>query len=307
VPSRPRGRYAARAEREVSRPKLDLTAGEEERDPAFEDVEGLVGRVVDVQRRHVTCRHLDHLHDSDGSVRVLAVRQDAHAVGEELERVQGGRRAAVVLRTLRLGGFFTAWTSFLPSAVASYAEPHPHVQLELRQLEPEPALRALRAGDLDLAVIYRFDPVEDGLSRSVLFDDPYVVAVPAGHRLARRRAIPLAQLAGERWVSPPPDAPYTRVLVRMCREHGFEPDVAFETIDIAMVQPLVAAGLAISVLPALAPSPLQAGVAIRPLEGDRPARTLEIVEPAGRRMPAARAMAEAIRAAAGKSVAAARS
>jgi DNA-binding transcriptional LysR family regulator len=92
-----------------------------------------------------------------------------------------------------------------------------------------------------------------------------------------------------------------------------ERDPAFEDVEglvgrVVDVQwRLVAAGLAISVLPALAPSPLQAGVAIRPLEGDRPARTLEIVEPAGRRMPAARAMAESIRAAAGKSVAATRS
>ena len=197
--------------------------------------------------------------------------------------------------TLRLGGFYTAWTSFLPPAVAEYAHEHPKVQLELRQLEPELALRALRAADLDLAIAYRFDPLDDGLGRLHLFDDPYVVALHAEHPLTRRRAIPLARLAGERWVSPPAEAPYMRVLLRMCREQGFEPDVAFETIDIAMVQPLVAAGLAISVLPRLAASPLQGGVAVRRLEGDPPARSVELVELGGRRLPEARGMVEAIR------------
>ena len=197
--------------------------------------------------------------------------------------------------TLRLGGFFTAWTSFLPGAVASYAQGHPRVQLELRQLEPELAVRALRGGELDLAVVYRFDPVEDGVDSIHLFDDPYAVALPAGHRLARRKSVPLRELARERWVSPPPDTPYMRVLLRMCREEGFEPDVTFETIDIAMVQPLVAAGLAISVLPGLATSPLQEGVAVRPLVGEPPARTIEILEPLGRLVPAVRAMVDAVR------------
>ena len=203
--------------------------------------------------------------------------------------------------TLRLGGFFTAWTSFLPSAVANYARARPNVQLELRQLEPELALPELRAGELDLAVIYRFEAVEDDFLRTPLFEDPYAVAVAADHRLARRRVIRLAELAEERWVSPPPGAPYTRVLLRMCRDAGFEPNVALETIDIAMVQPLVAAGLAISVVPALARSPLQGGVVVRPLEGEPPARALEIVEPKGRRLPAARAMADAIKTAAASS------
>jgi DNA-binding transcriptional LysR family regulator len=197
--------------------------------------------------------------------------------------------------TLRLGGFFTAWTSFLPQAVAAYAHAHSQVQLELRQLEPGPAVRALRAGDLDLAVIYRFDPVEDGVSTIHLFDDVYAVALSAGHLLARRRSIPLKALARERWVSPPARVPYVRVLSRMCREEGFEPDVAFETTDIATVQPLVAAGLAIAVLPLLATSPLLDGVVVRPLVGKPIARTVEIVEPARRRLPAARAMVDAVR------------
>lgn len=217
----------------------------------------------------------------------------AASIEQEVAAIRAGDAGS-----LRLGGFFTAWTSFLPQAVAAYAGAHPDVQLELRQLEPDRSLRALRAGDLDLAVTYRYEPLEDELDRMQLFDDPFVVAVPAAHRLAARASIPLAQLAKERWVSPPPDTPHTHLLLRMCREQGFEPTIAFETVDVAMAQPLVAAGLAVAVLPALASTPVQQGVAVRPLTGRRPARTVELVRPPGRSVPAARAMVEAIRGAA---------
>jgi DNA-binding transcriptional LysR family regulator len=216
----------------------------------------------------------------------------AAAIEQELAALTAGDAG-----TLRLGGFFTAWTSVLPRAVAAYSLAHPGVQLELRQLEPEPAIRALRAGDIDLAVVYRYAPVEDELDRLALFDDPFVVAVPSGHRLARRRSIPLAELARERWVSPPPDTPHTRILLRLCREQGFEPEIAFETVDVATAQPLVAARLAVAVLPMLAAAPTLEGVVVRPLEGKPPARTVELVQPPARLVPSARAMVDAIRAA----------
>jgi CHRD domain/LysR substrate binding domain len=59
----------------------------------------------------------------------------------------------------------------------------------------------------------------------------------------------------------------------MCREQGFEPDVAFETEDVAMAQPLVSAGLAVALLPALSLLPLQEGVAVVPLDSSPPARS----------------------------------
>ena len=214
----------------------------------------------------------------------------AETIERELAELTAGEAG-----TLRLGGFFTAWTSFVPHAVAAYSRLHPHVQLELRQLEPEPAFRALRAAELDLAVVYAYEPADDGFERVMLFHDPFAVVVPAGHRLARRRSIPLVELAAERWVSPPPDTAHMRMLLQLCREQGFEPDVAFETVDFAMAQPLVAAGLAVAVLPQLATRPVQEGVIVLSLDGEPPSRAVEIAAPAGRRLPAAAAMVDAIR------------
>lgn len=221
----------------------------------------------------------------------------ASAIELELRSLTGGD-----VGELRLGGFFTAWTTFMPEAAAAYARAYPRVQLQLRQLEPEPALRALRAGELDLAVTFAFGAESaDGpeILRTHLFDDPYALALAAEHPLARKRNLSLADLAGERWVIPPADAPYARVIRALCRDvGGFEPDVAFETVDIAIAQPLVASGLAVALLPALALRPVREGVVVVRLPGVEPARRVDLLRLAGRRVPTAEPMVEALVAAA---------
>ena len=219
----------------------------------------------------------------------------AAALERELREVARGEAGL-----LRMGGFFTAWATFVPRAVSAFSRARPHVQLELEQLEPEVALPRVRAGDLDLAVTYEHGAPEadDRLTRTHLLDDHFSLALPAGHRLAREETVQLAELAKERWICPPPDNPYTRLLFRICREHGgFEPEVRYETQAVAMAQPLVAAGLAIAMLPSLALIPTQAGVAVVQLALTPPARTVWAVQLEGRRTPAAAAMIEALEAA----------
>ncbi len=196
---------------------------------------------------------------------------------------------------LRVGGFFTAWTTFMPAAIATFSRAHPNVSLELHQMEPEPAERALGAGELDVAVVYLLsDPDDDARLRTRLLDDPYAIALPREHPLAAREHVAFAELADEHWVSPPPHEPYAQVLVQLCREHGgFTPRVTYETADIAMAQPIVAAGLAVAMLPALGLVPAHAGVAVRPLDSAPPARSVWAVRPA-LRAPTADAMADAL-------------
>jgi DNA-binding transcriptional LysR family regulator len=222
----------------------------------------------------------------------------AASIERDLAGLTGGESG-----TLRLAGFYTAWATFMPAAVAAYSRERPRVQLELRQLEPLPALRRLRSGDLDLALVYRFDGQDDLDDERVrwthLLDDPYAIALPAAHPLATTPDFKLADLADEQWISPPADAPYTPMLRRLCAEHGgFEPRVAYQTSDIAMAQPLVASGLAVSLLPALGLRPRHEGVVVRALPSMPPARSVEVGQVAGRRSPTAEAMVEALRVAA---------
>jgi DNA-binding transcriptional LysR family regulator len=54
------------------------------------------------------------------------------------------------------------------------------------------------------------------------------------------------------WCTAPHGSPATLLLQQFCREHrGFEPNVDYPTEDVAMAQPLIAAGLAVALLPSL--------------------------------------------------------
>ena len=202
---------------------------------------------------------------------------------------------------LRLAGFYTAWSTFLPSAVAAFSHSRPGVKLEVKQLDPPAALRELRAGELDLAVIYRFekgDPAEDRRDRLIstrLASDPYALALPARSPLARRRDLKIADLAEASWCTAPLGTPLTAHVQSVCRDRGgFEPRIDYPTDDVGMAQPLVAAGLAVALLPALNLSRPYPGVAVRELPDAPLARQIWCLQPANRRLPAAAAMIDAL-------------
>ena len=226
----------------------------------------------------------------------------AVAIEEALAAMSGGQTG-----TLRLGGFGTAWGTFMPSAVAAFSRESPHVQLELDQLEPDPAVQAVRAGELDLAVVYRFGETaqssddEGRFDCDHLFDDPYALVLPAGHRLAERRRLKFRDLADERWVSPRASEPYLQLLRRLCEEKGgFTPNVTHEARDISMAQPVIAAGLAVGLLPALSLAQRHPGVEVRGLSEAPVARSVSVMRLANRRIPAAAPMIAALRSAAGE-------
>src|SRR6266571_656372 len=112
------------------------------------------------------------------------------AAQEELQALAGLKAGR-----LRLGAFSTAGAVLVPRAVKAFRDLHPGVEVSLVELDPEEAIPQLRARELDLALVYEFPVVEDlpldGLDYVHLLDDRLYVALPEGHRLARRRRLKL--------------------------------------------------------------------------------------------------------------------
>src|SRR5262245_4711174 len=106
--------------------------------------------------------------------------------------------------TLRVGAFLTACTTFVPAASGAFEAEYPGVEVRLDQLEPDASLPRLIVGDLDVAVVFSDGPTpppDPRLTGRRLGIDPYRVVLPSGHRLARRRSVRLADLAGERFIA----------------------------------------------------------------------------------------------------------
>jgi DNA-binding transcriptional LysR family regulator len=109
----------------------------------------------------------------------------------------------------------------------------------------------LRAGEVDVAMVFTHQPHPagtDGLRTTALFDEPLFLVLPPGS--PRRRRGRLADHADDAWIA---GCERCRAhLLEQCTAAGFTPRIAFSTDDYVTVQSLVAAGVGVSTLPALA-------------------------------------------------------
>jgi DNA-binding transcriptional LysR family regulator len=201
---------------------------------------------------------------------------------------------------LRLAAFGSAFATFLPTALAQFRARHPEVDLEPLEAEPGAALSMLRKGEVDLAIVYRFeddraDQEENGLELTHLLDDEQRAVLPARHRLAARKAVSVKDLEKEAWIVPYADGPaadYREMLERLCADAGFTPAIALATDDLQAVQALVAAGLGIALMHDLTMPVRRQNIAVRPLRGPRLVRPVAAVTATNRRSPPAAAMLE---------------
>lgn len=97
---------------------------------------------------------------------------------------------------------------------------------DVNQRYPGELVDQLRDGDLDLGLGRALTPAH-GLVRTTLTRQRLHVAVAAGHPLAAREKVRLADLAAEEitvW-GQPGHSGYTDLLLNLCRDAGFEPRV----------------------------------------------------------------------------------
>src|SRR5690349_21169951 len=145
----------------------------------------------------------------------------------------------------------------------------PRLRTELIEAEPEQALPALALGDLDLVLgdEWPHQPVRlpTGVHRHDLFSDHVHVLVPAGHPGRR-----LADFADAAWATGAAGLGWDEMTRRTCVSvGGFEPDVRHRTIDASVAVALVARGLAVTMLPALALGAGHPGVERRTIPASR--------------------------------------
>jgi DNA-binding transcriptional LysR family regulator len=201
--------------------------------------------------------------------RLLAERA-AEVIGR-LDAAENELAAYTGLRAgrLRLAAFPSALGTIVPAAAAMLHDKHPSVDLRLTEAEPPEALRMLRAGYVDVALVFRHDPEspenepapdDPDLREQVLFEEPVHLIAPADPP-ADSQCLPpaaltemwpadLSRFAAQRWIAGCDRC--REHLLQQCAAAGFTPKVAFTTDDFVAVQALVGAGLGLALLPALA-------------------------------------------------------
>jgi DNA-binding transcriptional LysR family regulator len=192
------------------------------------------------------------------------------AAEAEVAEVAAGRAAGVV----RVSAFQSAFLRIVAPAIAALAESHPDVRVEATEVEVEEGVPALRLQQLDAVIGDEYAgqprPVHPDLQRELLDSEQVRLVLPVTHPLARRRRVPMAQLAGAEWAACQPGTGHREMQIRACRQlGGFEPDLRYASDDFLILLELVRTTGACALLPDLVLGYGASGVAVRPLaEGD---------------------------------------
>jgi DNA-binding transcriptional LysR family regulator len=203
---------------------------------------------------------------------VLVRHADALLERAELAQAELAAAAGSVAGRGRIASFQSAAFHLAVPAMQALAREAPDLRCELIEAEPEQSLPALALGDVDLVLAdeWQHQPLarHAGVDREDLFRDPVYLVLPDDHPSAQRhrRAVPLAELAGEAWTTGHPDTAWSAMTERTCRELGqFDPDIRHQTNDSVTSLALVAGGEAVTLLPALVdPDPrAHPGIAVR--------------------------------------------
>jgi DNA-binding transcriptional LysR family regulator len=172
-------------------------------------------------------------------------RRATEIVGR-VENAAAELSAMVGLRTgrVRVAGFQSALAALIPPAAAAVRRENPGIELHLTEAHPEVALNLLRAGEVDAAVIFRYDDTTpDDIRATRLFDDPmYLLSLEPGQTLENNR--------DSAWIAGCENC--RREFVEACDKAGFSPHIAYISDDPVVEQALVAAGMGVTTMPGLA-------------------------------------------------------
>ena len=208
----------------------------------------------------------------------------AEALLERAARAEAELSAAagtVIAGRGRIACFQSVALRLAVPAMQALAREAPGLRCELVEAEPEQSLPALALGDVDLVLAdeWQHQPLSRpaGVARLDLHREPVNLVLPADHPSAQRhrRAVPLAELAGESWTTGHHNTPWEQMITRTCRElGGFDPDIRHRTNDAVASLAVIAHGQAVTLLPELVAPETHPGVVVRAIADGSVQRTI---------------------------------
>lgn len=169
---------------------------------------------------------------------------------------------------------------FLPAVIREFHRLHPNIRVRLIDESSAELLLSVANGDADLGLTY-IGSQEPDIEFEALLEDPFVVACPLDHPLARRRRVTWAELAQYDYVSLAQGSGNRFLLDQALARLERKPDWFCEVRHVPALVSLVEAGLGIGVVPRLALPPRSRLASIR-LEEPALSRTIGIIRRRGR-------------------------
>jgi len=180
---------------------------------------------------------------------------------------------------LRLALLPTIGPYLLPLVATRLHKALPRLDLLLYEYQTGPLLEKLQSGEVDAGILAL--PVDaDGLASLPLYDEPFVLAVPTGHGLAKRKAVHAGDLDGETLLLLEDGHCLRDQALEVCSLSGAHEKQDFRATSLETLRQMVASGAGITLLPDLASRGAYGsarGVDIVPFAKPAPVRHIGIV------------------------------
>jgi LysR family hydrogen peroxide-inducible transcriptional activator len=177
---------------------------------------------------------------------------------------------------LRIAMLPTIGPYLLPRVARDIRKALPRLDLRLYEYPTAAMLAKLRAGEIDLGILAL--PVDlDGLEARELYDEAFMVAVPASHALAKRPTIRVQDLQGETLLLLEDGHCLRDQALAVCSHASMQEKQDFRATSLETLRQMVATGAGVTLLPELATHGAYRharGVVIRPFARPAPVRKI---------------------------------
>jgi LysR family hydrogen peroxide-inducible transcriptional activator len=183
------------------------------------------------------------------------VVEQAQRVLEEAARVKDLAVAASdpLAGMLRLGAIYTIGPYLLPKLIPILRRSAPEMQLIIQENYTHKLAEALKQGEVDVIVI-ALPFHEPGVMVQPVYDEPFLVAIPQGHRWERKKQISADELTRESLLLLGAGHCLRDQVLDLCsavnRKSGLQK--ALEGGSLETIRQMVAGGVGITVLPSTA-------------------------------------------------------
>lgn len=161
------------------------------------------------------------------------------------------QRVGKLERTLSAGFVASTLYGLLPDIIRRYRETHPEVEVTLHEMTTVEQLKALKEGRIDVG-FGRLKSEDPSIRRILLREEPMIVALFPGHRLAEREgSLRLTDLVKEAMLVYPkaPRPSFADQVLAAFRDANLMPDKVTEVRELQIAMGLVAAGQGIAIVP----------------------------------------------------------